>query len=362
MKRILTGVFVILISLSPSTFGQISTAHRGDMKLVGFKHGPMLSVTRTASQTNLGISVGDRFPNFTFKDAQGREMSIHPDDFPAYRDAIVAHFRGRTDHVECEYRVCRRPGDSYSWVLDRGVAVRYVGAVSDITARKQTEIGLREAKEQVAQQLAVIREVFGKYVPESIATAIVAGKGTLKPTQAMATILYSDIEAFTSITEQMAPAHVVEMLNEHFPAVIEPITRYGGTVNQFQGDAMLVTFNVPLADPHHADNAVNAALHIQRILKTRTFAGVPLPTRIGINTGEVIAGNVGSGDRINYTVHGNAVNVAARLEQLNKDYGTHVLIAESTVAALSDAYSIESIGEVKIRGNNAPAQIFKLAA
>ena len=77
--------------------------------------------------------------------------------------------------------------------------------------------------------------------------------------------------------------------------------------------------NVPVEDPGHADQAVSAACEIQNIVKGRTFAGVPLRTRIGINTGTVIAGNVGSGDRINYTVHGDAVNLAARLEQLNKD-------------------------------------------
>jgi class 3 adenylate cyclase len=211
------------------------------------------------------------------------------------------------------------------------------------------------------RQLAIIREVFGKYVPQSVVEAIVSGKGHLEPIQTTATVLYSDLEAFMSIVEDMPPIQVVQMLNEYFPAVIEPINRHGGVVNQFQGDAMLVTFNIPVEDPHHADEAVKTACEIQEIVKNRTFAGVSLRTRIGINTGPVIAGNVGSGDRINYTVHGDAVNVAARLEQLNKDYGTVVLVSGSTVSLLSGTYPLEAIGDVIIRGKHESVELFKLA-
>ena len=213
---------------------------------------------------------------------------------------------------------------------------------------------------KVNQQLAVIREVFGKYVPEDVAEAIVEGRGSLEPIQTTATVLYSDLEAFTSIVEDMPPEKVVRMLNEYFPAVIEPIKRHGGVVNQFQGDAMLVTFNVPVEDPAHADQAVTAAQEILEVVTDRKFAGIPLRTRIGINTGTVIAGNVGSGDRINYTVHGDAVNLAARLEQLNKDYGTLVLVSGNTVSLLNDSYQLESIGEVDIRGKQKKIELFQL--
>jgi class 3 adenylate cyclase/putative methionine-R-sulfoxide reductase with GAF domain len=226
-----------------------------------------------------------------------------------------------------------------------------------------TMLAIEEARlfREANRQLAVIREVFGKYVPESVVEAIVSGKGHLKPTQTTATVLYSDLEAFTSIVEDMSPIQVVQMLNEYFPAVIEPINRHGGVVNQFQGDAMLVTFNIPVEDPHHADEAVKTACEIQEVVKNRTFAGVSLCTRIGINTGTVIAGNVGSGDRVNYTVHGDAVNLAARLEQLNKDHGTLVLVSGSTVSLLTDNYPLESVGEVMIRGKHESVELFKLA-
>ncbi len=217
----------------------------------------------------------------------------------------------------------------------------------------------KRLRDEVTEQLKFIREIFGKYVPESVAKQIVASKGMLEPKLLKATILFTDIENFTATAESIPPKQVVQMLSEYFPAVIEPITRHGGVVNQFQGDAMLVTFNVPIEDPLHAEKAVKAASEIQEVLKGQTFAGVELRTRIGINTGDVIAGNVGAGDRINYTVYGDAVNVAARIEQLNKELGTLVLISESTVDLLRDKNVVESMGDVSIRGKKKTMRVFE---
>ena len=205
-----------------------------------------------------------------------------------------------------------------------------------------------------------IVRTLGKYVPESVAASIIRDEGTLEPTRTTATVLFSDIENFTSIAESMPPEQVFQMLNEYFPAVVKPIIDHGGVVNQFQGDAMLVTFNVPVEDPLHADNAVKSAAAIQAVVAQNTFAGITLRTRVGINTGEVIAGNVGAGSRYNYTVHGDAVNSAARLEQLNKEHGTNTIISESTTELLQSEYPIEAIGEVPIRGKRESLRIFRL--
>ena len=228
-----------------------------------------------------------------------------------------------------------------------------------LNARIGASLEKKRLRDEVVEQLKFIREIFGKYVPESVAKQIVASKGALEPKQLTATILFSDIENFTTTAESIPPKQVVRMLSEYFPAVIEPVTRHGGVVNQFQGDAMLVTFNVPIEDPNHAEKAVKAALEIQEVLKGQTFAGIELRTRIGINTGFIIAGNVGAGDRINYTVYGDAVNLAARLEQMNKDYGTLVLISESTVDRLPDKSAVTALGELEIRGKNQRVRVFK---
>lgn len=223
------------------------------------------------------------------------------------------------------------------------------------------EARVQERTRELDEAYSKLREIFGKYVPRKVAESIVAGRGSIKPTLTTATILYSDIEGFTAIAERMPPEQVVQMLNEYFSTVVAPIDRNGGIVNQFLGDALLVTFNIPIADPRHAEQAVRTAMEMQEALKGRTFAGVPLRTRIGINTGDVIAGNVGSGDRTNYTVYGDTVNIAARLEQLNKQYGTLVLVSGATVACLDGAYPLQTIGEVPIRGKAAPVSLFKLA-
>lgn len=222
------------------------------------------------------------------------------------------------------------------------------------------EAKVRERTSELEGAYGRLREIFGRYVPRRVAEAIVAGQGSLRPTQTQATILYSDIESFTSIVEQMPPGRVVDMLNEYFPAVIEPIDRNGGIVNQFLGDAMLVTFNIPIADPQHAEKAVRTAVEIQRAVQGRRFAGIELVTRIGINTGPVIAGNVGSGDRISYAVYGDAVNLAARLEQLNKEYGTRVLVSGTTVEHLTGSYGLHPVGEVVVRGRTVPVRIYRL--
>ena len=231
-----------------------------------------------------------------------------------------------------------------------------------LRARIDSALEKKRLRDQVARQLATTREVFGKYVPESVAESILAGNGTLSPVQTIATILYCDIEGFTGIVEQMSPVRTMQMLNEYFAAVLEPIRRHGGIVNQFQGDAMLVTFNVPVEDPRHGDQAVRAAIDIQAVLTEQRFAGVRLRTRIGINTGPVVAGNVGAGDRLHYTVHGDAVNVAARLEALNKAHGTDTLISGTTIAILRDDILLERLGDVQIRGKDAPVTIYRLPA
>ncbi len=229
-----------------------------------------------------------------------------------------------------------------------------------LKARLQATLEKKALRDAVAQQLALIREVFGKYVPADVAAAIVEGRGRLIPTLCEATVLYADIEGFTTLSESIEPGQLVEVLNEYFPAVVDPIERFHGTVGQFQGDAMLITFNVPAPEPRHADLAVNAGRQMLEIVSGRTFAGHTLRIRIGINTGSVVAGNVGSGERVSYTVHGDAVNVAARLEQLNKHYGTRMLVSGSTFDRLQESHPLELLGEVAVRGKSKLTRAYRL--
>ncbi len=229
-----------------------------------------------------------------------------------------------------------------------------------LRARVKASLEKKRLRDETRQQLNVIRQIFGRYVPEKLVSEIVSGQGKLKPVQTIATILFTDIADFTHISESMRPEQVASMLNDYFEAVIPAIAQYGGVVNQFQGDAMLVTFNVPTEDSYHADQAVRAAMAIQQVVDSQEFSGVRLRTRIGINSGSIFAGNIGAGDRVNYTVHGDAVNLAARLEQLNKRYDSSVLISDYTFRLLTANYPIESIGKVDIRGKSSQLEVHRL--
>ena len=205
-----------------------------------------------------------------------------------------------------------------------------------------------------------------RFVPQEIAQKVtrseegaITGKGEVSE----CTILFTDIEDFTEISETLAPEKLIEALNHYFSLIAGPITEHGGVISQFQGDAVLATFNVPKPDNEHASNAVRAALDIQSVLDGVEFGdGIHFNTRIGINTGPVVGGLVGSGDRVGYTVHGNNVNLTARLEQLNKDYGTRIIVAGSTRAMIAEgSYAFRELGEVSVRGLNRPVRIYTVS-
>jgi len=202
-----------------------------------------------------------------------------------------------------------------------------------------------------------------RFVPEEIAQKVIQseeGAITGKGEVSECTILFTDIEGFTAISETLTPEKLIEALNHYFSLIAGPITEHGGVISQFQGDAVLATFNVPRPDSDHASNAVRAALDIQSVLEGVEFGdGVHFNTRVGINTGAVVGGLVGSGDRVGYTVHGDNVNLTARLEQLNKDYGTRIIVADSTKAEIPDgSFVFSELGEVSVRGLNRPVRIY----
>jgi adenylate cyclase len=204
-----------------------------------------------------------------------------------------------------------------------------------------------------------------RFVPQEVAQKVIhseEGATTGKGEVDESTILFTDIEGFTSISETLSPQQLIEALNRYFSLIAQPIAQYGGVISQFQGDAVLATFNMPKPDPDHASNAVRAALSIQSILTGKEFGeGTPFNTRIGINTGRVVGGLVGSGDRVGYTVHGDNVNLTARLEQLNKDYGTRIIVSHSTIAKIPEGeFEFRALGEVTVRGLNRPVKIYTI--
>ncbi len=178
-----------------------------------------------------------------------------------------------------------------------------------------------------------------------------------------ASILFTDIEKFSTISEKLGPDELIRTLNEHFAAVSAVIDRFGGVITQFEGDTMLITFNTAKPDPDHAANAVRTAAGIQDVVGRNTFGkGIRMMTRCGINTGQLVAGAVGTSNRLLFTVHGDEINIAARLEQLNKEHDTYVLASECTVEEAGGEFTFECIGEITVRGRTTPTAVYALAA
>ncbi len=205
-----------------------------------------------------------------------------------------------------------------------------------------------------------LRRTFERFVPESLAGALIADEGAIAPQEREATVLFTDIERFTQIAASLAPRDVMVMLNAYFSEVASIIHRHHGVITQFQGDAVLASFNLPVSDAQHARSALDAALEIERTAANETFAGgIRLRTRIGISSGLVVGGTVGGGERLGYTVHGDTVNLAARLEALNKDLGTTILVSARTAELLGESIALRDRGLVEVRGFSAPLQLFE---
>jgi adenylate cyclase len=203
----------------------------------------------------------------------------------------------------------------------------------------------------------LIRETLGQFVPEQVAHELLAGGGKLEPIEAKATVLVCDIEGFAALTDSLGAHRTIDFLNAYFEVVVEIVERYQGVVTQFQGDAILAVFNVPIAARDHGANALRAALEIVRAADSQTFAGVQTRNRVGLSTGRVVAGAVGSAGRLSYTVHGNAVNLAARLEQLNKQYGTRILLSDKTAERCPD-FALRKLADAEIRGYGEPIALY----
>lgn len=211
------------------------------------------------------------------------------------------------------------------------------------------------------QERELIRDTFGRYVTQDVATVILDKKINLEGEVRACTILVTDIANYTSISEELTPKEIVLMLNDYFSVLVQIIQNHNGVVNKFIGDSIFAMFNVPLDDPDHAINAIHAALAIEKITTTRTFGNNrQLTTRVGINTGMVVAGNIGSADRLEYTVIGDDVNVAARLEQLNKQYGTQILLGENTYAMAQDSFHFIQLGDFQLKGKEKSIKVYKV--
>ena len=206
---------------------------------------------------------------------------------------------------------------------------------------------------------------FQKYLPTELVRTLVSRGIEAKPggEQQTLTVLFSDLAGFTTLSERLGP-EIVPVLTAYLSAVSKAIVEEKGTIDKFIGDAVMAFWGAPLPDERHAEAACRAALACRRAMAALPGlpAGEPLRLRIGINTGPMLVGNVGSEERLNYTVIGDSVNLASRLESLNKNFGTDIIMGEATRLAAGNAILVREVDQVAVYGRMESTAVFELIA
>jgi adenylate cyclase len=212
-----------------------------------------------------------------------------------------------------------------------------------------------------------VKRLFSRYVPKDVYEQLIANpeRAALGGRRRTMTVLFSDVRGFTAMSEKATPEEVVGQLNEYFSRMVQVLFEHRGTLDKFVGDMVMGLFGAPLDDPEHAEHAVQAALAMTAALNGLnqgwSAAGRPvLDIGIGISTGDMVAGNIGSDTIMSYTVIGDTVNLGARLESLNKDYGSRIIISEATRQTLKGQYDIRPLGEVVVKGKSRPVAIYEV--
>lgn len=214
-----------------------------------------------------------------------------------------------------------------------------------------------------------IKRAFEQYVPPEVVNAVAQNPEALAfgGERRTMTVMFSDIRGYTTFAERHPPEEVVAVLHEYLTEMVEVVFRHNGTLDKFIGDAIMALFGAPLADPDHALNACRAAIDMAEALERlnerwRAAGREPLAAGIGINSGEMVVGNLGSDQRFTYTVTGDQVNLAARLEGLTKNYETrrNIIIGENTYAQVKDRVTARGLGSVTVKGKLQAVEIYDL--
>ncbi len=211
-----------------------------------------------------------------------------------------------------------------------------------------------------------MKSTMARYMDPTLADKLLAGgEAVMGGQSSIATVLFSDIRGFTTLTEELGPQGTVALLNEYFTIMVDCITNEGGMLDKFIGDAIMAIFGTPLPHDDDEDRAVRAALDMLRGLakynERRASEGKrPVDIGIGLNTDNIVSGNIGSPKRMDYTVIGDGVNLASRLESATKQYGAKLLISEFTKARLKGTYRMREVDKVIVKGKTQPVAVFEV--
>jgi adenylate cyclase len=210
-----------------------------------------------------------------------------------------------------------------------------------------------------------LKTTMGKYMTAKVMAHVLSGEVQLGGQTLTVTILFTDIRSFTTISEKMNAQELVGLLNEYFTEMVGIVTVADGAVDKYIGDAIMAVFGAPVPKPGDAVNAVTAAVRMRQALRRLNVRlearGLqPLRTGIGLHTGEVVAGNIGSEQRLEYTVIGDAVNLASRLESSTKELGVNVLISHDTWLLVKDTIDARPVKEIFVKGRKQPVMTYEV--
>lgn len=215
-----------------------------------------------------------------------------------------------------------------------------------------------------------LQEAFGRYVTKQVVDLVLSNSDTviLDADEREASILFADIRDFTEITETLPPTELIGLLREYFPLMVAATLKFQGTVDKFIGDAVMSVFGAPMRLPNHGELAVRTGLEMLKLVEelneSRRLRGFTYPLvriGIGISSGNVLVGNIGSEERLEYTAIGDTVNLAARLEGLNKEYGTQLIVNEATYEQVESMVVGRELGRVQVKGKKQAVRVFEIA-
>lgn len=214
-----------------------------------------------------------------------------------------------------------------------------------------------------------LQSAFSKYVSPDVVDQIIHHPEImhLGGEKQFLSVIFTDLQGFTAMSDSMDPVKLVRVLNMYLNEMSEVIIALGGTIDKFEGDAIMAFFGAPIPIPDHAVRCCKAALRMKKMekiinnqLMIEKLIDKPLHTRIGINSGDMVVGNVGSLKRIDYTIIGGNVNIAARIENINKEYNTSILISDQTYELVKEFFETRQVDTVMLRGISRPVTVYEL--
>jgi adenylate cyclase len=216
------------------------------------------------------------------------------------------------------------------------------------------------------RQKRYLKSAFKQYLSPAVIEQLIAHPERLRlgGERRDLSIFFSDLQGFTSLSEALTPEELTSVLNEYLSAMTDIIQEHGGTIDKYEGDAIIAFWNAPIDQPDHAIRAVRSALDCQEELARmrpalRARVGRDLYMRIGLNTGPAVVGNMGSRTRFDYTMLGDAVNLAARLEGVNKQFRTYTMVSRATLERLEGAFPARELSRIAVVGRKEPVTVYE---